>query len=170
MLLFRLSGVLLLRFAARRLIGLLFQDPPRRTRARPHITALAGRWCHAIAGDLALPAADQPPEFVGEAGGVLVLIDAQEPQLAGQPEVGPQCRQLEVGLGQTTIGLARRVEQGPLTPEGSVFHLSRQDEPLLLRKLRRGGQQPAQQVIRLREDRRVLAHPPEANTRLSKSA
>ena len=32
MLLFRLSGVFLLRYAARQFSGLLFQEPPRRTR------------------------------------------------------------------------------------------------------------------------------------------
>ena len=36
MLLFRLSGVFLFRFADRKFAGLLFQEPPRITRWPPH--------------------------------------------------------------------------------------------------------------------------------------
>ena len=41
-LLFRLSGVFLLRLAERTLAGLLFQEPPRFTRFVPQGDALAG--------------------------------------------------------------------------------------------------------------------------------
>jgi len=37
LLLFRLSGVLLLRFAQRTLFGSLFQEPPRKTREEPEL-------------------------------------------------------------------------------------------------------------------------------------
>lgn len=40
MLLLRLSGLLLLRFAERQFCALLFQDPPRNTRFEPTIAAL----------------------------------------------------------------------------------------------------------------------------------
>lgn len=43
LLLFRLSVVFLLRFAERRFLGLLFQDPPRRTRSDTGRPGLLGR-------------------------------------------------------------------------------------------------------------------------------
>ena len=84
MLLFRLSGVLSFRFAVRKLIGLLFQDPPRRTVAHPHIAALWGRRCHGHA-DATLPAADEPPQLVYQPGGVFV----QDPHSDGAPRGAP---------------------------------------------------------------------------------
>ena len=41
MLLLRLSGVLLLRFEERRLIGSLFHEPPRKTREDPELIDLS---------------------------------------------------------------------------------------------------------------------------------
>jgi hypothetical protein len=41
-LLFRLSGVLLLRFDERNLVGLLFQEPPRSTRFSQSTLAFTG--------------------------------------------------------------------------------------------------------------------------------
>jgi hypothetical protein len=85
MLLFRLSGVLLLRFVARRLIGLLFQEPPRRTVAHPHIAVPRDRRCLRRLGGAALPPADEPSQLVCEPGGVLILLHAEKLQLAREP-------------------------------------------------------------------------------------
>jgi len=52
---------------------------------------------------------------------VLVLIDAQESQLARQSQIRPERRKLQISLGQSTIGLARGAEQRALTTERGIF-------------------------------------------------
>ena len=139
MLLFRLSGVLLLRFAARRLIGLLFHDPPRRTIARPRITVSRDRWCHDSAADVTLPAADQPPQLVHEPGGMFVLIHRKEPQLAREPQLSTQQRELAIRLGESVSRRRPRTVQRAVEREGRILDLSREDEALLPGELRRRG-------------------------------
>ena len=138
MLVFRLSGVLLLRFVARRLIGLLFQDPPRRTVARPRISAPRGRRYRRHVGGAPQPADDEPPELVDEAGGVLVLVHADESQLTRESQMSPQQRQLEVGCDQRRPITTRAVKLA-LKGESRVLDLAREYEPLRLRELAVAG-------------------------------
>jgi len=170
MLLFRLSGVLLLRFAARRLIGLLFHDPPRRTVAHPRIAAPRGRWCPCRLGDPTLPAANEPPELVDQPGGVFVLVHAEEAKLARQPKVGAERGQLTIGIGKGGLPLVEGAEQRAVQGERRLFDLPREDEPLLAREPRRRRQEPLEQVIRLRERRRPGRHRAAEKTKRARSA
>jgi hypothetical protein len=166
MLLFRLSGVSLLRFVVRRLIGLLFQDPPRRTVARPRITARPGRWCRRGGARAPHPAAHEPSQFVHEPGGVLVLAHAAIPQIAREPEVGPQQRQLHVRRSEPLVGLPPGSHDRPVEAERRLLDPVREHEALLLREFCRARQEPLQQIVGFRIDRRVARE----NTRRASSA
>ena len=161
MLLFRLSGVLSFRFAVRRLIGLLFQDPPRSTVAHPRFTARADR---------ALPTTNEPSDFIREPGGMLVLIHAQQPQLARKSQVRPKRGQLAVGIHQPRATVGRRAEERAVEPEGRLLDVARQHEALSPREPRSRRQHPFEQIVRFREDRRFGGHGAAENTNRESNA
>ena len=66
MLLLRFVGSLLLRFAERQLIALLFQDPPRKTREEPVLSASTLQ-----------PGTQKPADFVNLSSGKLDLSSSQ---------------------------------------------------------------------------------------------
>lgn len=97
----RLSGLLLLRLATRRLFQLLFQLPPRSTLCSACPQAYSWAPCGPgnlpptalrtgfLFSDFALPTSYQPAEFVDALSRVFQLVDRDAPQIVAHPQVEP---------------------------------------------------------------------------------
>lgn len=100
-LLFHSSGMFLFRIVHRALIDVLFQEPPRTTRAvlgpAPYQVTHTHR--HGSPGIHTLdPPAQKTPYLIHHAGGVAILLDRYELQVLAQAQVEAQLGQIDVGL------------------------------------------------------------------------
>lgn len=104
---------------------------------------------------------------------MLVLVALQQFQIVAETQVEAQFGQRDVGLAQQ--GLRLRAVGGFqnvfLKPQRGALHRLGQHEPVNAGKLDRGGEQPAQQVVGLDEQRRFLHgwRPSASGRRLNKA-
>ena len=101
-LLFLLPGVFLLRLAQRRLLRLLFHEPPRTWRAAQTVGVHSARSASFIPPRTLLlfcqPAAQQTANFVQQSRGVFVLARPDQVHVPAQAHVQPNLFQQDVGL------------------------------------------------------------------------
>lgn len=153
MLLLRLFGLFLLRLAARALLSLLSNDPPRTTRwgrVRPHRRQrTTGDGTGILPRRRLLPTTQQSADLGHHQRNVLVLPLVEPSEPGSEAKVHAQLRQRFIGERKTGEALLL-VQVGFLETfsqvEGRIRQATRHRVTIRSREMIGGGQQPAQQV------------------------
>jgi hypothetical protein len=171
-LLLRLSGLFLLRYAQRALSWLLFHDPPRSASPcgpPPHQGRLALR-CRT--GNLFLPSAQEPPDLVHQARGVLVTAPFQQVEVNRQTQAQAQLGQLDVSLAQRNrlscgIGRFGSLDERALQVERAGLDAAGERKAMLARELERARHEPRQEIVDFDKDRGIRQRSPPVGARLA---